>query len=273
MKDVKIKDAPLLEQVSGSEKIPVSDGSGNPKTVSVDQIKAGLATEESVGNAIEHTTNSIAAHNTSSEAHADIREGITSAVSAHNADEAAHPSILQKIQEARSIAEGRALSLVFATVEALDAWLAVADNVATLKVGDNLFIKDVGVPDYWWDGTKKQKLETQKVDLTAYALTADVNAALAERDARLDALEEKEGQHAANVEALIAAKETLGNVSMVSCDIQDMPTINGKPMHQIAAGAPTMAPDFPGQLYFDTTNKKLYGAFGVDSTSNWTVMN
>ena len=24
------------------------------------------------------------------------------------------------------------------------------------------------VPDYWWDGTQKQKLETQKVDLTTY---------------------------------------------------------------------------------------------------------
>ena len=273
MKDVKIKDAPLVEQVQGTEKIPVSDGSGQPKTVSIDQIKAGLATEESVGSAIEHATNEVTQHNESAEAHADIRERIASSVSAHNADGAAHPSILQKIQEARSIAEGRALSLVFATVAALDAWLAVQENKATLKVGDNLFIQDTGVPDYWWDGTAKQPLETQKVDLTAYAKTADVNTALAERDARIEALEEKEGQHAADVEALIAAKETLGEVSMVSCDMQTLPTINGKPLHQIASGTPTMAPDLPGQLYFDTTNKKLYGAFGVDSVSNWVVMN
>ncbi|MCI8429431.1 MAG: hypothetical protein HFI16_04115, partial [Lachnospiraceae bacterium] len=56
----------------------------------------------------------------------------------------------------------------FATVEDLDAWLAVPANVKQLNIGDNFYITAVDVPDYWWDGTQKQKLETQKVDLTTY---------------------------------------------------------------------------------------------------------
>lgn len=34
-----IKDAPLVEQLSGEEKIPISDGSGEPKAVNINQIK------------------------------------------------------------------------------------------------------------------------------------------------------------------------------------------------------------------------------------------
>ncbi len=38
-----------------------------------------------------------------------------------------------------------------------------------IAVGTNLYIRDIGVPDYWWDGSKVQQLETQKVDLAEYA--------------------------------------------------------------------------------------------------------
>ena len=38
MADISIKDAPLINNVSGTEKIPVSDGSGEPKAVTIDQI-------------------------------------------------------------------------------------------------------------------------------------------------------------------------------------------------------------------------------------------
>lgn len=38
-----IKDAPLVEQLSGKEKIPISDGSGEPKSVNIDQIKGYAA--------------------------------------------------------------------------------------------------------------------------------------------------------------------------------------------------------------------------------------
>lgn len=35
-----------------------------------------------------------------------------------------------------------------------------------IKVGTNLYIRELNVPDYWWDGSQPQQLETQKVSLT-----------------------------------------------------------------------------------------------------------
>ena len=67
-----------------------------------------------------------------------------------------------------SIAKGRATGYVFDTVADLDIWLEDETNVAQLVLGDNFYVRDIGVPDYWWDGQAKQPLETQKVDLTEY---------------------------------------------------------------------------------------------------------
>lgn len=41
-RDTKIKDAPLVEQVRGTEKMPCSDGSGQPKAITTGQITAGV---------------------------------------------------------------------------------------------------------------------------------------------------------------------------------------------------------------------------------------
>ena len=71
-------------------------------------------------------------------------------------------------QEAEIIAKGRATGYVFDTTADMEAWLADASNVAKLVLGDNLYIRETDVPDYWWDGASAQKLETQKVDLSEY---------------------------------------------------------------------------------------------------------
>lgn len=95
---------------------------------------------------------------------------------------AALKNLLSLAQRALSIALGKNQARVFATVAALDAWLAVPANVAKLNVGDNFYITATDVPDYWWDGTQKQKLETQKVDLTTYDQEI---AALKQKDSEL----------------------------------------------------------------------------------------
>ena len=81
--------------------------------------------------------------------------------------------ILENIEnvanQAEIIAKGRATGYVFDTVEELDNWLLNEENTSKLVLGDNLYIRTVGVPDYWWDGTSKQVLETEKPDLTEYA--------------------------------------------------------------------------------------------------------
>lgn len=92
----------------------------------------------------------------------------TGAVAAHNISTDCHSDIRLAISEVRSIAEGRSSAKVFDTAEELDSWLQDTSNTETLKVGDHLLIKATESPDYWWDGSDKQVLETAKVDLTDY---------------------------------------------------------------------------------------------------------
>ncbi len=68
--------------------------------------------------------------------------------------------------KAKAIAEGKATGYVFNTVADMNAW--ITQHKAGLHLGDNLYIRDTNVPDYWWDGTQAQELETQKVDLDDY---------------------------------------------------------------------------------------------------------
>lgn len=76
--------------------------------------------------------------------------------------------LLELAQNALSVALGKNQAKVFDTVDDLDNWLKVPANLNTLSVGDHFYIKETDVPDYWWDGTQKQNLETQKVDLVPY---------------------------------------------------------------------------------------------------------
>lgn len=77
--------------------------------------------------------------------------------------------------KAESIAKGKATGYVFNTLADMRLWLADEANTKKLSLGDNLYIKALSVPDYWWDGNAAQQLETQKVDLTGYAKTTDLS--------------------------------------------------------------------------------------------------
>lgn len=86
--------------------------------------------------------------------------------------------------QAKSIAEGKVRAVVFDTVAAMTTALKAAAKI-DYKIGDNLLIEETGVPDYWVSGILETntgtygyytiaELETQKVDLTDYAKTADL---------------------------------------------------------------------------------------------------
>lgn len=95
-------------------------------------------------------------------------------------------------EEAKNIAQGRKSSFVFAT--SADMYSALEDANKIYEVGDNLYIKELGVPDYWIcdkhsDIGKEAsigrhgyytiaELETQKVDLTEYPTTDDMHTAI-----------------------------------------------------------------------------------------------
>lgn len=81
------------------------------------------------------------------------------------------------------LAAGRARSVAFDTVAAMTSALKSANNTE-YKIGDNLFIKEVGVPDYWISAVLSTNtgtygyyeisiLETQKVDLAPYQTKND----------------------------------------------------------------------------------------------------
>lgn len=63
---------------------------------------------------------------------------------------------------------------VFGTKAELDEWLAVEGNSDTLSAGQDIYIVEIDTPDYWWDGTGLQILETEKVDLEDYARKEEI---------------------------------------------------------------------------------------------------
>lgn len=67
---------------------------------------------------------------------------------------------------------------VFDTKSDLDTWIAAEGNTNTLKVGQNIYIKDKNTPDYWWDGTQLQPLETEKVNLDGYVTSEQLSTTL-----------------------------------------------------------------------------------------------
>lgn len=92
---------------------------------------------------------------------------------------------LQEVQEtaneAEAIARGKATSYAFETLTALDDWLEVPENVAKLNIGDNLYIDDVGVPDYWWNGEARMILESEKPDMSNYYSKDEIDTKLGQK--------------------------------------------------------------------------------------------
>ena len=89
--------------------------------------------------------------------------------------ETENKTVIGSINEVNAVAKGKNRARVFSTVLELDAWLENPENVALLKIGDNFYILDTDVPDYWWDGEQKQELETQKIDLTTFYNKTDID--------------------------------------------------------------------------------------------------
>lgn len=101
---------------------------------------------------------------------------ILNGVSTHNQDVTAHSSLIEDIRTVEAIARGRATGYVFDTYQDMLDWLDIPENVEKLIVGDNLYIRDIGVKDYWWDGETYQELEAESPDLTNYYTKIQVDS-------------------------------------------------------------------------------------------------
>ena len=104
--------------------------------------------------------------------------------------------VVEAMEEVTEIANGKCDTYVFDTKTALEADLAeyvayITDGTemaATnqfkdkeLKTGDVFIIRQLDVPDYWWDSTKNEKyeLETEKVEIAAIT-NAEIDEILSE---------------------------------------------------------------------------------------------
>ena len=77
------------------------------------------------------------------------------------------------LKETKSLVDHSTQAHIFATKADMDAFVneqkALALSERKVKVGDNLYISDTGVPDYWWTGVEGQwvsELEVGRVDVT-----------------------------------------------------------------------------------------------------------
>lgn len=77
-------------------------------------------------------------------------------------------NIDDELAAVRRIAEGKNTAYIFDTVEAMDEWLGVPENTANLRIGDSFWIREIDVPDYWWDGAAAIEQEGPKIDLSPY---------------------------------------------------------------------------------------------------------
>lgn len=121
-------------------------------------------------------------------------------VSTHNESETAHSDIRNEIGTVKSIAEGANIAIVFDSYSALVTFFNAESD--SLKVGTNLYVKTIDVPDLWISAVestsvsytyttdqdfldhinnngqigyyKFSELETQKVDLSNYATLTDL---------------------------------------------------------------------------------------------------
>lgn len=116
--------------------------------------------------------------------------------------------------EAKSIAEGKTSSFVFDTVNAMNEWLANPSNTAQLSIGSNLYIRENGVPDYWWDGTTAIELESEGANLSDYYTSEQVDALLDTKASNLTVSNHINNQ--SNPHNVTQAQVGLGNVNNTS---------------------------------------------------------
>lgn len=102
-----------------------------------------------------------------------------------------------KAEVAEQVAKGAQYAKVFATEAEMKAWaaaeMAKAEDQREVKVGDNLYITDTGVPDYWWtgEGDGYSQLETGAVKIEVDKALSETSANPVQNKAVKAALDEK----------------------------------------------------------------------------------
>ena len=139
-------------------------------------------------------------------------------------------------ETATNIAKGRNRAHVFSTTNAMQTFLSNEGNKGLYNVGDNLYIVDVDVPDWWVAEVldtadpstgyyyKIAKLETQKVDLTE--IETDINDLSDKADNSYSFKDYKEIPNGTDLNTLF----TYGNYYVAAANastISNIPVVDG----------------------------------------------
>ena len=76
-----------------------------------------------------------------------------------------------------------------------------------------------------------------------------------------------------NIDVLQKTQAIFGQLTGETIDVKNIPLICGNPLVIVQSGAPSIAPDFIGQLLIDIAGAKAYIAFGYTNVSNWKALN
>ena len=144
----------------------------------------------------------------------------------------------EKLATVEAVAKGRSAGYVFDTEADMFEWLSEEENRSELVLGDNFYIRDTSVPDYWWDATSGQArvLETQKVDLTEYAKTSSVSEGLNKKANKNDVYTRDETQGLLNRKA---NKSDISNVYKFKGSVKNYGDLPAK-MELIPKGTATV---------------------------------
>ena len=106
-------------------------------------------------------------------------------------------TLQKQLDDVRAIANGRKQGKVFATTDDMKTWLQNSANAGLLNIGDNLYIVEKDVPDWWISGVLTtadsstgyfytiEPLEGPKIDLSSY------DTAISKLNGDIDNLTEK----------------------------------------------------------------------------------
>lgn len=86
-------------------------------------------------------------------------------------------------------------------------------------------------------------------------------------------LEQEVGENTEDIEALKANLDRFGDVHAQSIDLDNLPKVCGYNMYIIGTGAPTITPDFIGQIYIDKSGGKVYMATATTNSASFKALN
>lgn len=128
-------------------------------------------------------------------------------------------------------------------------------------------------PTVTYDAENETYIVSEGWALMAYGSTSDLAATVAEHYAAQLVDEAVVAEHLASlfaeIQGLAAMVDQLGDARARSLSIDTMLKICGSDIVIFGTAAPSVIPDFKGQIYIDTTGKVFYAAMGNASASDW----